>query len=88
MSREELRLRCQRKVIQNSCVYSVEQLSPGATTTEPEFWSPRAVTTEAHILWGPQATVNEPLCAPTEAPVPRAVLSKRSHCKEKPTHCN
>ena len=57
--------------------HAVEQLSPCATTTEPELYSLRATTTEACVPQLVKPAHLEPV-----------LCNKRSHRNEKPAHHN
>ena len=58
----------------------VEQLSPGATTTEPVLWSPPATTTEAHV---PSIHAVEPPLAAARERLSTAVKTQHSQKRKK-----
>lgn len=58
VSREELRPRCQRNVIQNSCVYSLVQLRPAPELLSQSFRARKLQLLKPAYSKGPQATIN------------------------------
>ena len=76
VSGEELRPHCQRNMIQNSCVYSLAQLRPA-----PELLSQSSRACELQLL-SPLKQLQKPVYL---EPV---LCDKRSHCNDKPAHCN